>query len=141
MNSWRRVVFDTSALVSAALRVGSTPHRVVAKSLAVGQICVSVYTLAELELVLARPKFDRYQLPDVRLAFFALVRQHAVCFDVTAAHKIQATPPCRDPKDDPFLALCIACDADALVSSDEDLLVLHPWNGMPILKPADFETL
>lgn len=139
MNSLRRVVFDTSTLVSAALRLGSTPHRVVAKALAVCQICVSVATLAELRLVLARPKFDRYQTPEARLAFYSLMHQHAVCFDVNAEHEAQAKPRCRDPKDNPFLALCVACEADALVSSDEDLLVLHPWNAMPILNPADFE--
>lgn len=139
MKSLRRVVFDTSTLISAALRLGSTPHRAVAKSLAVGQICVSESTLAELKLVLSRPKFDRYQTPEARLAFFSLMHQHAVCFEVSAEHQAQATPLCRDPKDNQFLALCIACEADALVSSDDDLLVLHPWNAMPILNPADFE--
>jgi putative PIN family toxin of toxin-antitoxin system len=141
VNGAGRVVFDTSTLVSAALRMGSTPYRVVAMALAAGQICVSAYTLAELERVLARPKFDSYQTLAARLAFFALIRQHAECFEVTAVHQAGATPPCRDPKDTPFLALCLACEANALVSSDEDLLVLHPWNGIPILQPAEFERL
>jgi len=47
-------------------------------------------------------------------------------------------PPCRDPKDNQFLALCQACAATVLVSSDADLLVLHPWHGIPILTPATF---
>lgn len=141
MRAVGRVVFDTSTLVSAALRVGSTPHRAVAMVLASGQICVSAATLAELELVLSRAKFDRYQPLATRLAFFALVRRHAACFEVTTDHQASATPPCRDPKDTPFLALCIACEADVLVSSDEDLLVLHPWNGIPIWQPADFERM
>ena len=135
------MVFDTSTLVSAALRVGSTPHRVIATALAASQICVSAYTLAELERVLSRAKFDRYQALTTRLAFFALIRQHAACFEVTSGHQASATPPCRDPKDTPFLALCLACEADAMVSSDEDLLVLHPWNGIPILQPAEFERM
>ena len=47
-------------------------------------------------------------------------------------------PRCRDPKDDQFLALVRACDANVLISSDADLLVLHPWQGVPILTPAAF---
>lgn len=59
-DSWR-VVFDASALVSAALRVGSPPHRALAHALREGEVCVSSATLAELDEVLMRPKFDRYQ--------------------------------------------------------------------------------
>jgi predicted nucleic acid-binding protein len=47
-------------------------------------------------------------------------------------------PACRDPKDDPFLALVLACDADVLVSSDADLLVLHPWRAVPVLTPGAY---
>ena len=35
-------------------------------------------------------------------------------------------------------ALALACEADVLVSSDADLLVLHPWRGVPIVTPGDF---
>ncbi|MDP1656717.1 MAG: putative toxin-antitoxin system toxin component, PIN family [Hylemonella sp.] len=54
------------------------------------------------------------------------------------AIELNLAPPCRDPKDNMFLALVQACDADALISSDADLLVLHPWQGVPILTPAAF---
>jgi predicted nucleic acid-binding protein len=30
------------------------------------------------------------------------------------------------------------CQADVLVSSDDDLLVLNPWRGVPVLRPAEF---
>ena len=30
------------------------------------------------------------------------------------------------------------CEGGALISSDADLLVLHPWRGVPILTPAAF---
>ena len=45
---------------------------------------------------------------------------------------------CRDPKDDKFLDVAVAGHADALVSGDEDLLVLHPFQGIPIVQPAEF---
>jgi putative PIN family toxin of toxin-antitoxin system len=125
-----RIVFDTSTLVSAALRVGSTPHRALALALLTGDVCVSASTLLELEQVLLRSKFDRYQT--------ALVRKHAVLVAVSATDEFNVVPQCRDPKDKQFLALVLASEADVLVSSDADLLVLHPWRGVPIVTPGDF---
>ena len=60
MNGLHRVVFDTSTLVSAALRVGSVPHEAFAHAVSAGEVCISQATLAELEHVLLRPKFDKY---------------------------------------------------------------------------------
>ncbi|MEJ0017307.1 MAG: putative toxin-antitoxin system toxin component, PIN family [Acetobacteraceae bacterium] len=45
---------------------------------------------------------------------------------------------CRDPRDDKYLELALAASASVLVSSDQDLLVLHPWRGISILRPADY---
>lgn len=136
MSGFRRVVLDTSTLVSAALRVGSTPNQALALALSVGEVCVSVSTLAELDAVLMRPKFDAYQPPDVRRAFVTMVRKHATLVLVSAADEAKAVPVCRDPKDNQFLAL--ACGADVLVSSDADLRALHPWQGIPVLSPQEF---
>ena len=136
MSAFGRVVFDTSTLVSAALRVGSTPHQALMQAIALGDVCVSAATLAELEQVLARPKFDRYQPQDVRRAFVDLLRKLALLVPVSAMDEASVIPACRDPKDNPFLALVLACEADVLVSSDADLLVLHPWRGVPILTPG-----
>lgn len=138
MSGLHRVVFDTSTLVSAALRVGSAPHSALALALLTGEVCVSASILTELERVLLRSKFDRYQTAEVRAAFVALVRKHAVLFAVSATDEFNVITQCRDPKDDQFLALALACEADVLVSSDADLLVLHPWRGVPIVTPGDF---
>lgn len=138
MSGLHRVVFDTSTLVSAALRVGSTPHKALALALMTGEVCASAATLLEFEQVLMRPKFDRYQPADLRGAFVALVRKHAALVAVSATDESNVVPQCRDPKDNQFLALVLACEADALVSSDADLLVLNPWRGIPILTPGAF---
>ena len=45
---------------------------------------------------------------------------------------------CRDPKDDKYLELALASGADTIVSSDKDLLVLHPWRDVRVLNPADY---
>jgi putative PIN family toxin of toxin-antitoxin system len=55
-----RVVVDTNVLVSFFLRRGSTPWRAVREVLECGELLVSDDTIAELEEVLRRSKFDRY---------------------------------------------------------------------------------
>jgi putative PIN family toxin of toxin-antitoxin system len=134
----RRVVLDTSTLVSAALRIGSVPYQAVFDALATCDICASAETLAELEQVLDRDKFDPYLDKESRREFVALIRRNIHLFAVQNADLLTVKPPCRDPRDNQFLALAKAAEADAVVSSDEDLLVLHPWRGIAILTPAEF---
>ena len=50
----------------------------------------------------------------------------------------QLVSECRDPKDDQFLALALAVNAEMIVASDADLTPMHPWRGIPILPPAAF---
>ena len=138
MSRIRRVVLDTSTLVSAALRIGSVPHQALLKALGSCDVCASAETLAELEEVLGRDKFDRYLDRESRLSFVSVMRRHVHLYIVQKADIEAVHPPCRDPKDTQFLALVLAAEADALVSSDEDLLALHPWRGVRILTPAEF---
>ncbi len=141
MSVLRCVVFDTSTLVSAALRVGSIPHRALSHALSKGEICASAATLAELEQVLLRKKFDRYQSGDARAEFVAMLRRNVHVFDVSAADEAEVAPSCRDPKDNKFLALARVCGSAALICSDADLLVMHPWQGIPIITPGAFVEL
>ncbi len=138
MSTLRRVVFDTSTLVGAALKPGSVPHRALLQALARCDVCASAQTLVELEQVMQRDKFDRYLNRETRLDFVAVLRQSMHFFAVTQPDEEDLQPPCRDPKDNKFLALAQVCNADALVSSDDDLLVLDPWRGVPVLTPAAF---
>jgi putative PIN family toxin of toxin-antitoxin system len=138
MNAVPRVVFDTSTLVSAALRTGSVPYRALVEALAAWELCASLETLAELDRVVRRRKFARYLDAESRTAFAALVRRNARIFEVPEACTIAVDPSCRDAMDNKFLALAGIADADAIVSSDVDLVVLHPWNSIPIVSPADF---
>lgn len=124
--------------MGAALRIGSVPHQALLKAMGSCDVCASADTLAELEEVLDRDKFDRYLDRESRLSFVALMRRHVHLFAVQNADMEAVLPPCRDPKDTQFLALALVAEADALVSSDEDLLVLHPWRGIPIVTPAEF---
>ncbi len=134
----RRVVLDTSTLVSAAIRIGSVPHRALLHAFATCEACASAGTLGELERVLLRPAFDQYASRKSRKEFNALYRRHARLFVVEEANRANVKPPCRDSNDNEFLALLLASEANLLVSSDQDLLVLDSWRGIPIVRPAEF---
>lgn len=134
----RRVVFDTSTLVSAALRPDSIPYQALHQALRFCDLCASRETLGELKTVLTRAKFRHYLPDELRRQFVQMVEKHVRLFVVRDEECFAAHPVCRDPKDNKFLALAYECEAGAIVSSDEDLLVLHPWGDVRILRPAEF---
>lgn len=94
--------------------------------------------LAEVGDVLSRPRIaTKYGLtPRETRALLRLVVLRGEA--IVPSRQIQA---CRDPKDDKFLEAAWSGRADAIVSVDEDLLVLHPFEGIPIIGPAVFLTL
>ncbi len=141
MSLLRRAVFDTSSLVGAALKPASMPYRALLHALALGDVCSSAQTWLELERVMQRDRFDAYLPRAVRLDFVAMLRQSMHFFAVTAEDEAALVPACRDPKDNKFLALVQVCQAHVLVSSDDNLLVLHPWREVPVLTPAAFLAL
>lgn len=131
--SLRRFVFDTTTLVGAALFEGSVPDRALRQALRLGDVLLSAETLGEAADVFGRAKFDRYVTATVREEFLETLLERASWVEVT--EEVRA---CRDPKDDKFLALALSGGAEAIVSGDSDLLVLHPFRGVSILNPAAF---
>ena len=51
---------------------------------------------------------------------------------------VERISACRDATDDRFLELAVSGHADTIVSGDLDLLVLHPFRGIPIITPRAF---
>lgn len=138
MSQIKRVVLDTSTLVSAALRMESAPNRAMSKALRDYEVCASPATLAELEQVLMREKFDRYLDQETRRAFLAMYRSHTHLFPVFEREEMALQQLCRDSRDNKFLALALSCKVEVLISSDNDLLILNPWYGIPVLSPVEF---
>ncbi len=102
-------------------------------ALSQGKLLLSFSVLAELCEVLSRKKFRHYvDEEDIRIFLSALTRE-AQWVDVDAQ-----IATCRDPKDDKFLELAVSGRATHMVSGDLDLLVLHPYQGIPILTPQSF---
>ncbi|HEY2148510.1 MAG TPA: putative toxin-antitoxin system toxin component, PIN family [Pirellulales bacterium] len=133
MSPNRPFVFDTSTIVSALLFEDSTPGEALYAALAHGTILQSADTFAELNEVVRREKFDRYVSRAKREQFLVKLLQTALLIEVKEQIRV-----CRDPKDDKFLELVASGNADCLVTSDADLLVIKSFRGTPILTPAEF---
>jgi putative PIN family toxin of toxin-antitoxin system len=133
-----RVVFDTSTLVGAALKVGSKPHRPLMLGLSHCVLCCSDELIAELEKVLNRGYFGRYPSQPARNSFVAMTQKNAKTLRVAEIASTLVDPPCRDVSDNFILALALAAEPDAIISSDYDLLSLHPGQKIFILMPAQF---
>ena len=88
---------------------------------------------AEFAEVLSRPKFARAIPLARRDSLLKILRDSAIWFDPA----LRVTE-CRDAKDDKYRELALAAGAETIVSSDDDLLVLHPWRGIRILNPANY---
>lgn len=58
--------------------------------------------------------------------------------EIQDSDESQAITACRDPKDDKFLSLAVAGQADVIVTGDEDMLTLNPFRGVAILTPQEF---
>jgi putative PIN family toxin of toxin-antitoxin system len=128
-----RVVLDTNVLISAALSPHGKPFACLSWVLDNATLITSQELLIELETRLGRPKFSKYVDEPRRRAFVADLALSTVLVEVRGVVKL-----CRDPDDDKLLEIIVAGGADCLVTGDQDLLVLDPFQGVPILTPAAF---
>ena len=133
MSAKPRLVFDTNAIISAALLKRSVSRRAFDKALNEGELLTSAETVDELHQVLGRADFVKYVTEDERMEFLAVLLREATVIEVTAY-----VGECRDPRDNKFLELAISGGAVCIVSGDQDLLVLHPFRSIPIVTPRGF---
>ena len=127
------IVFDASALVSAALREDGTPERALLRPEETDVFALSVEVDAEIAGVLERPRFAAAVSAARRARILDVLRSGAVWF--TPAERVV---DCSDAKDNKYLELALASGAWAIISGDADLLVLHPWRGVRVLRPVDY---
>lgn len=119
--------------MGAIIKRDGIPAAALRKALQTDRIALSQAVEAELLAVLARPRLARFIDPVLREDMIGRLLRQAARFEPT--ERITA---CRDQKDDIYLELAIAAQAPVIVSSDDDLLVMHPWRGVQILRPATY---
>jgi len=134
MKKISRFVLDANTLISAFLMPKtSISAQAYTKAKNDGLILFSEATFNEFADVYVRPKFDKYISLEKRLVTLddlaALIEITPVSISIKA---------CRDPKDDKYLELASAAKATCIITGDKDLLVLHPFSGIPIITSADF---
>ena len=131
--SLKLFVFDTNVFISAALLTGSVNGMALDKAFKTGRVIVSADTFDELTEVIFRKKFDKYFTDQRRLQVVQKFERDTLVVEVNIS--IDA---CRDPKDNKFLELAVSAGASCIISGDQGLLVLHPFNEIPILSAKDF---
>ncbi len=124
-----RIVIDANVLISAAF--GGTPLDAVGKAFAIGDVCVSPQVVAEIETTVHRlgSKLGSARA-QVVLNLWRRLRTRCTVLEPSQVVRI-----CRDPKDDAYLALCVAAGADILITGDRDLLIVDPGRS-PVLPKA-----
>jgi uncharacterized protein len=126
---------DTEVLVSALIQPRGTIGDIL-RALRNGRFTIIYSTdmIVEVIDVLGRPKIQsKYHIqPDDITVLINLIRLRGEL--VAPKQKVTA---CRDPKDNKFLEAAVAGIADAVVTGDDDLLVLNHYEGIDILRPAE----
>ncbi len=98
-----------------------------------GVLLFSDETFHELRTRLRSPKFDPYVGRPARSVYLAQLEA------VSEWVPIMGTKlGCRDPEDDKLLETAIMGEADCIVTGDQDLRVMSPFQDIPILSPTDF---
>ena len=126
-------VVDTNVLISGLLGGRVTRPMIEALRDQRFRLIVSPWLIEEFLRVTSRPTLQSYISPRERqaVAWYMQTQAHLV----VPRRRIRV---CRDPKDDVFLEAAAAGRADALVTGDRDLLVLHPFRKINILTPRQF---
>lgn len=129
-----RVVLDTNVLISAALNPDGSPRAVVDAIRAVnGVFLFSEETFNELKTRLDRSKFDNYISREDRSVFLAQLEPVSEWVSIVGAKL-----GCRDPDDDKLLETALMGEAECVVTGDQDLQAMSPFQNIPILSQADF---
>lgn len=125
-----RLLLDTSVLIAALVTRG-TCSDLLEHCVRQHTIVSSQQLLDELRDVLSR-KF-RQRPADVRNA----VRLFSEKFVFVEPNALD-TPICRDRDDDLVLATALAGECAAIISGDQDLLIVDPFRAIRILTPSAF---
>ena len=130
------LVLDTNTFVSALCFPQSVVRQAFNQAVNEHQIVASTLTWGELTEVINRSKFDKYIPKIQRLLFLDTVKEKVIFIEPT-----ETITDCRDPKDNKFLELAVAANADYIITGDLDLLILNPFRTITILKSGEFINL
>lgn len=131
-----KTVIDTNTLISGFLWPGKPAQLVMAALSGQARVFTSTELLLEFQEVLQRPKFA------ARLAAggetpAGIIEKFRKASLVIIPARIPLPKNLRDADDFHVLACAVAAGADAIISGDNDLLVLRSFEGIPIINAAE----
>jgi putative PIN family toxin of toxin-antitoxin system len=115
------------------MAAGRIPYQALKKARDTDILALSQSVFDEVFDVLHRPRLTRFIDADLRADLLDQLISGTVWFEPAIV-----VTDCRDPTDNKYLELALAAQAATIVSSDQDLLALHPWRGILIQRPADY---
>ncbi len=130
-----RAVFDTNVLIAAFLTDGLCSKLLVRARRKECDLVLSTDILKEFERIL----FEKFSLSRSELSEAKRLVTEAASGVCTLTGKVE--PMCRDRDDDKVLACAKQCNAEYLVTGDQDLLTIKRYSQVQIVSPRTFESL
>ncbi|MBM3887828.1 MAG: putative toxin-antitoxin system toxin component, PIN family [Verrucomicrobia bacterium] len=131
-----KLVVDTNLLLSGTLWRGSPARLLNAVLSAPGTLCLSAEIILEFGEVLGRKEFAARLASQGTTVSDVMQRYQRLGRRILPA-QLSDVPSLRDPKDLKILAAAVGAKADAIVTGDNDLLVLKEFAGIPIIDAAE----
>ena len=129
----RRVVLDTSVLISSLLFRGEVSKLVDLWKKGAFIPVISKGTFEELETVLDYPKFGLSKEGKVEI----IAEEILPFFEVVEVRQ-EVKGICRDPADDKFISCAVSAGADFIVTGDKDLMEIKKYRSVKVLSASDF---
>lgn len=132
-----KAVLDTNLIVSASFHLASIPAQVLDAWLDKQyHLIISPAVTQEYRQVLFRERIrkrSRWSVEDTNEFLTRISRASEI--QVPGKLAISAS---RDADDNKFLVAAVEGKADYIVTGDDDLLILHPFRNIKIIRPAEF---
>ena len=125
-----KLLLDTNVLVAALIARGTCSELL--EHCARHHVVISSRPLLDELRDVLTDKFHQRDI-DVRAA----IRLFEETFTLVVADALES-PICRDRDDDVVLATARAGECAAIVTGDQDLLILDPFQGIRVLAPSAF---
>ncbi len=124
-----KVIFDTNIWISYLIghQLGGLTELLTSQKI---ELVLSEQLRTELIEVTGRKKFRKYFCEKKVNELLKLMDFLGTNYDVSEHPKV-----CRDPKDNFLLGLIKTSKANYLVTGDQDLLELNPYEGTEIIEP------
>ena len=127
-----KLVLDTNIFISAFYWGGNSQKVIDRVITGLDELYVSNKILEEISKVMSRPKFKTGQ--ETIDKYIETIEKNSK--KVFTEDRIKGI--CRDKDDDDKLECGMICNADYLITGDDDLLVLRNYETIKIITPKDY---